>query len=257
MKMIALDMDGTLVNRDGTISIDTKRCMQRLFERGFKIGIATGRSFAEAKELLERNGIKPACGYPQYLICEERDIYTVEDNSYKGWENRNQAFLKEEKQLLPTSRQLIQKLENDLSIPFFVNNRVLQSSRGFVELFCVTVEEARQCFVYLEEASSSLAVKPIRNNRGISLRHAKVGKRWALEELVDKLGIAHDKVLVMGDSHNDMSMMTAGFLGATTANADYEVKEAVLSRGGPVSRLEASCGVADVLTRLFGLEDIG
>ena len=254
MKLIALDLDGTLINRDSSISERTRQYLQHLADSGRWISLVTGRPYEEASGLMERNGILPSAGFPHYLICEERDIYSLIDkNHYKPWEPRNSELFAAELALLPEGNAIAQRLAREHRLRFFMNNLVFQERRGFVEIVFPTRDEAREGLMRAAEWAEAAGLKAIRNNRGLALRHMQVGKLPALRVLVEHLGIAPDEVLVMGDSHNDLAMLTAGFQAATTANADPEIKAAVLEAGGCVSFQNASDGVAEVLQRVFQL----
>ena len=49
-KLIAIDLDGTLLNSDGIVSEVTKSHLQKLKEKGYIITIATGRFLKMMKE---------------------------------------------------------------------------------------------------------------------------------------------------------------------------------------------------------------
>lgn len=254
MKLIALDLDGTLINQDGSISAATQGHLASLVKRDCLIAIVTGRPFSDTLYFLEMNGNMPKQGYPQYLICEERDIYQLgPDGKYVAWQKRNETLLEAERSFIPLGNELANKLAEQFEVPFFINNSFLQQERGFVELLCLSAKEAQTYTKHLEKLAQNTELQPVGNNQGISLRHRKVGKRPGLEELAKHLQLAHSEVLVMGDSFNDLAMLTAGFNAATTANAAEEIVAAVLETGGYVSPLCASDGVGEALGKIFDL----
>ena len=53
-KLLALDMDGTLLNSKKKISDETARWLTRLSETGVKIALCTGRNIAEIREYDEQ-----------------------------------------------------------------------------------------------------------------------------------------------------------------------------------------------------------
>ena len=75
MKLVALDLDGTLLNRGGTIAEETLSEMHRLYQKGVYIAIATGRPYKDTIRFLTDNGLHPEDGYPYALVCNEREIY--------------------------------------------------------------------------------------------------------------------------------------------------------------------------------------
>lgn len=51
------DLDGTLLNRDGTLSVYTRDTLLRLIKEGVKITVATARSARSARHILEELGL--------------------------------------------------------------------------------------------------------------------------------------------------------------------------------------------------------
>jgi len=254
VKLIGLDLDGTLINPDESISEATISYLKHLVEGGLYIAIVTGRPYNEACYLLERNGLTPALGFPHFLICEERDIYSLKDaNHYESWEPRNSELLAKERSLLLQGNEAAARLAEEHQLPFFINNKVLQQGRGFVEITFSSREAAQEGLEKVRDIAFEYGLNPIRNNRGLAFRHKEVGKLHALRLVAEYVGAADHEVLAVGDSHNDLGMLTSGFYGATTNNADRDIKEAVLSVGGYVSSKNASEGVADILKVRFAL----
>ena len=50
-KLIAIDLDGTLLNDDKEISLENIKTIQELIEKGYEVVIATGRRYWSAKDL--------------------------------------------------------------------------------------------------------------------------------------------------------------------------------------------------------------
>ncbi len=58
IKCIAIDMDGTLLNNNHVVSEDNVNALKIAQKNGVEVVIATGRSYAEAKPVLEEAGIE-------------------------------------------------------------------------------------------------------------------------------------------------------------------------------------------------------
>lgn len=67
--LIALDVDGTTLHRDGSVSGAVVEQVRRLHSAGHHVMFATGRSSAATIPVLERLGITP-----QYLVCSNGAI---------------------------------------------------------------------------------------------------------------------------------------------------------------------------------------
>ena len=71
IKMIALDLDGTLLNDDSKVSSYTMSILEKCKETGIKIAIATGRSREAAEEIIDL--IKPdfsLLNYGDFILDE-------------------------------------------------------------------------------------------------------------------------------------------------------------------------------------------
>ena len=55
-RMIAFDLDGTLLSADGTISTRTVTALRRAAAAGYLVSIATGRNFTESRVIVKRIG---------------------------------------------------------------------------------------------------------------------------------------------------------------------------------------------------------
>ena len=71
IKVIASDMDGTLLNNEHVLSERTVAAIKKAQEAGIRFIIATGRSFEQAMHVLEGTGIE--CDYIVYSGAEIRN----------------------------------------------------------------------------------------------------------------------------------------------------------------------------------------
>ncbi|MDU5301778.1 MAG: HAD-IIB family hydrolase, partial [Dialister micraerophilus] len=65
IRLIAIDLDGTLLRDDISVSDYTKKVLSKVREKGINIVIATGRMFCSAREWGKAIGIGdvPLCAY--------------------------------------------------------------------------------------------------------------------------------------------------------------------------------------------------
>ena len=79
-KLIALDLDGTLLNNDGIVSDATKSHLQKLKEKGHIITIATGRILNRA--LVGTDGAE----FANYIVSDAGAAVFKNDRINKKWE---------------------------------------------------------------------------------------------------------------------------------------------------------------------------
>src|SRR3954463_11062324 len=75
--LIALDIDGTTIDRDGVLSEAVAAQARRVEAEGHHIMFATGRSFKATQPVLARLGIKP-----QYLVCSNGAVTLRRDDTH-------------------------------------------------------------------------------------------------------------------------------------------------------------------------------
>ena len=76
MKLIATDLDGTLLQPDSTISKYDLEWINKAEESGIKVIVATGRQYTAVLELLSKSNFKP-----DYIITDNGSCaYSVKDN---------------------------------------------------------------------------------------------------------------------------------------------------------------------------------
>ena len=76
-KLLALDVDGTLVRRDGSIHDEDFRAIQRLQDAGVPVSIATGRLYSGTREVARRIGVLGpiACVDGSHIVHTEGDAH--------------------------------------------------------------------------------------------------------------------------------------------------------------------------------------
>ena len=70
IKVIAIDLDGTLLRSNCTISIRTAKAIKQAYEVGIQIIPSTGRSFRNTKKVLEQ------FPYLEYYLTSNGSVFT-------------------------------------------------------------------------------------------------------------------------------------------------------------------------------------
>ncbi len=261
-KLLAIDLDGTLLNSQGTVSNENVKALQAAHDAGLKIVIATGRPIigtTHARQLL--NGIaddyliayngaltldirrgtdlfsqpitvqdyRDVSAFAQsqglYYYCFDRDsVLTPALHPVARWEHEiNQVPVKywQPAQLRPGQKIL----KINTSGPKEVLDLIEENPpRGFASRFTI-VRTQPDLLEFL---------------------HPKAGKGIALEHLALHLGICQTEIISIGDSGNDLDMVTKAGLGIAMGNAVERVKAAAQM----ITRSNDNHGVAAALGQL-------
>ncbi|HEM5552115.1 HAD family phosphatase [Streptococcus suis] len=242
IKLIALDLDGTLLTSDKRISEANKKALQAARERGVYVVLTTGRPLQAIGTFLEELDL---LGENQYSITFNGGL--VQENTGRVLDNV--GFTIEDV-------RTIRRVTNDLDLPLDVlyggDVYSLPSAQESLYLTCnpllnkivASDEEMPEEFVY-NKAVSAVAADfldgqipkipaelherfEIFKSRDILLEWSPKGvhKANGLAKLIGHLGIDQSEVMACGDEGNDRSMIEWAGLGVAMANATDEIKSA-------------------------------
>jgi phosphoglycolate phosphatase (TIGR01487 family) len=217
IKLIAIDMDGTLLNDQHQISDENRRAIKEAEEQGIHVVISTGRTRMTCDELV--NSL-------------ELHAHLITVNGSEVWdENRTLV----ERQLLDIEHiehmwGLKQK-HNTMCWAATVNQVMREdfpedlSTHEWMKFgFDIRDDEVRKA-IY-EELNSNSALEVTNSSpTNLEINAAGVNKAKALEKVCQRIGITMDNVLAMGDSLNDLAMIKEAGVGVAMGNAQEIVKE--------------------------------
>jgi len=261
--LIVMDLDSTLLDwSDGRAKI-SEVCRQALLkaaERGILVAIATGRTFREVALELEVHGLRFGDPVPHFVIPLEKYCYKVvngqpvEDEALARWnkERWEEAKRAIEQIVLPRADEWLRRLK-EAGLP--PTRWVLDTRAGWFSLVYDTVEQAREAEKLLEHLAAPHPELTVNRNFvfvGFIPRNGTKGK--AVSFLTEVLRVSPERVMTIGDSINDLDMLNGehGFFPVAVANAEPEIKEAVLKAGGMVTAQPASDGVAEAIEWALG-----
>lgn len=217
IKLIAIDMDGTLLNEHHEISDENRKAIKEAQEKGVHVVISTGRTRMTCKELVDSLSLK------SYLI-------TV--NGSEVWDETGTLI---DRQLLDSEYikhmwGLKQKHEVKCwaaSVGNVWREEFPEDFSGHEWMkfgFEIKDDEIRQTI--FDELIQNKALE-ISNSSPINLEinAAGVNKAQALEKVCKRIGIKMDQVLAMGDSLNDLAMIKEAGIGVAMGNAQQYVKD--------------------------------
>lgn len=209
--LLATDLDGTLVgDRKG---LDDLLGYYNSQEYKVSLIYITGRHFQSALSLIKEESLP----IPEVLITDVgTEIHTgpdfIKDHT---WEQRmQQQWQPEEIDRIAASLKGLKKQQ----LP--VTNRCSYYTED------IKTVEAFEQQLKSEDISHKLIYS---GGRDLDILPAKSGKGAALEYILDKFNARETKILVAGDSGNDIEMLTLGFPSVIVGNAMPELLESEAS----------------------------
>ena len=253
VKLIALDMDGTLFNSQNEISEKDKETLKRATEAGVAVAVATGRAYVELPlEMLYEAGVRYAItgnGSAVYgLLDKECILSDCLDNEVVC------TIIRELKQLdiyydiyvdglvyCPRSVcHNIRKMDMPESLHEHIEKTriVVDDLEDYIKSCGKSVEKTTLNFAYLEDGTclgkteSAAILDRYPQVEYLSggfhnweFTRAGVNKGTGLRFLAERLGVPMNLTMACGDSENDLSMLRAAQVAVAMENAKPAVKE--------------------------------
>lgn len=252
VKLIAFDLDGTLLDDDKHLPAENLAALQAAKEAGILLVPATGRILkalpeellspglfryfifangAEVYDLEEQKALHRARISPDLAVrlCEYMDRLPVLYDCYRGERGYMTAWMYEAAPDFFETEPHILKLVKSLRLPvpelkenILAVNEPLEKLQMFFRPENMD-ERERQLQEIPERFPELIASSSLRNNIEINSAHA--GKGNALRRLCDALGIDCRESVAFGDGLNDADMLQAAGRGCAMENAVPSLKE--------------------------------
>jgi 5-amino-6-(5-phospho-D-ribitylamino)uracil phosphatase len=218
IKLIALDMDGTLLNEKKEISEANRKAIRDAEARGIHVVISTGRSMATLRDLAKSLSLS------SYLVTvngseiwdEHGELVerSIVHNDLMTWMFDLSKTHKTGYWATSTERVFFNEMPEDLSTYQWLK-------------FGYEIEDDKARETILKELRSRGEFE-ITNSSPTNLEVNAIGinKAKGIEKVCALLGITMENVLACGDSMNDLAMIKEAGLGVAMGNAQEIVKEA-------------------------------
>lgn len=260
-KLIAIDIDGTLLNSKSELTENTIEVLKKASEKGIYIVLTSGRMTSVIKEFCKK------IGADKFLIAENGasivDLQT-DELIYKNYISKKVVLdivdMCEENNIyymIYTNRELIVKNLKHMALFFYKQNynpnarlETHIANREYIELLedhftkIMICDEDRAIYnsiVNKLRKNSNVDVMDIPHistkvlnigteEKVISYSYADIAakdtNKWsAIEYLITMLGIKSDEVIAIGDNINDMQMIKKAGLGVAMTNGSPAVRE--------------------------------
>ncbi|WP_127584871.1 Cof-type HAD-IIB family hydrolase [Paenibacillus koleovorans] len=218
-KLLALDMDGTLLNEESIISEENRIWMQKALDAGVTVILSTGRGVQKVYPYTDELGLTtPIVAVNGSEVWKEPRVLLKRTLIEADWIRRMHElsvkygtwFWSYSVDGVYNSEQWTTDLEpiQWLKFGYYTEN---DDHRGRI------LDQLNEWGIF--EITNSHPHNLEINPKGIS-------KASGIEEVCKLVGISMADVVAMGDSLNDMAMIRAAGLGVAMGNAQEELKRA-------------------------------
>lgn len=273
-KLLAIDLDGTLLTDDKRILKENKEVLTVLSKRGLEIIIATGRRYWSAKNFAKELGIELTIlannGNIIRRISDDRVLVTkyLEKEDFvelvkKGremdlhpilhvnhYEEGYDLLIEEDEEGIKYSKYVKKNI---------IRHRRLQNILDYEEskILVVCYESSFKTLKDFEERIHK--EYPNKYNTHILTNGSDIGpileimslkgSKWlSLKEYADDRGISKNQIIAIGDDNNDVEMVKKAGLGIAMKNGTDKVKKAadIITK-----KTNNEAGVAQILKEIF------
>lgn len=251
IKMVCVDLDGTLLGKNNRISERTKETIQTAYKKGVQVVITTGRIFINAAKI--RDELKIQCpiissnGGNVVDVDLKKDIFIGAFGKEKSFELVNMInkynviahFYTKDRIITNNIRglitALIYKLRNEnneykIKVDKCLNkkdieNKVSHYSNQIVK--CVIYSENKEKIKSItEEVRFNKSFEAyVSSKYSVEINLKDVSKGKAIEILSKHLNINREEILAAGDNNNDMAMIKYAGIGVAMKNAIESLKD--------------------------------
>jgi Cof subfamily protein (haloacid dehalogenase superfamily) len=239
-RLVALDVDGTLVDHDGLMTESVRDAARAVVDAGHEVIIATGRSLGAVLPVVEQVGLLRG-----YAVCSNGGVTLRLDPSLElGYEIiAKETFSPREalttlRDTIPGARFAVE----DAELNFLATSRFQDASFGIeargvdfhhlleVEAVRVVVNSAEASTAEFSAAIAAAGLHGVTYAVGwsawLDIAAAGVTKATALEKLRATLQIPRELTVAVGDGSNDIDMLRWAGRGVAMGQADAEVRAA-------------------------------
>ncbi len=262
VKLIAIDLDGTLLNSEGKISTNNLAAIRHAEASGMKVVVATGRAQFDVKKIFAHTALNPwiigtngaTIHQPDGKLFHAVPLDKIQVMDITEWlekENFYYEVFGEEAIYTPNNREELIAIEIDreqranpdtdtarlklsASIQFSQNGfsfidsckDLMDKNSDFYNILAFSFDKSKlkKGRKQFERRKDLTLVSSGEHN--FELEDPSASKGLALTRLMNHLGVAAEETAAIGDSYNDLSMLEIAGRGAAMGNADEAIKNA-------------------------------
>lgn len=261
-KLVVIDLDNTLLNDEHKISERNSEMVQKVRSKGIEVIIATGRMYISAKPYLKDLSLKnSAIVYNGAMV---KDIETDKTVYHKPIDKIH-------------AKEIIRDIKNEgLHLNLYQNDKLyVDSDNKYTKRYekisgvkAIKVEDLTEMDIvdptkmliieddpelhlyyqkYLESKYGDIINVTESKKYFIEIGAKDVNKGKTLQQLIKEKDIDKDEIIAIGDSYNDIEMLSYAGIGIAMENAPEKVK----NRADMVAPDNEKDGVAVILDKLI------
>lgn len=239
IKMVATDVDGTILGHSGEFTPEVVECIHNLDNNGVKVVIVTGRMHQSAKKIADKLELKNAVvSYQGALVREntqeqkilyERYIPVETAKKLINWGNKENIHIN-----LYMNDSLFVEKDDEIIHKYADYQKIPYTAKPFSE---INIEKVNKLVLidYDNPERVTLLAKKLQEDFPelfivkscdyfCEVCHKEATKGDGLKFLQQYYGISKDETLTIGDHNNDIDLLKAGGVKVAMGNGTDELK---------------------------------
>lgn len=262
-KLLVLDMDGTLLTDDKSISDTTSCYLKKAKELGTIICLATGRVFEGTRDfLLSYNMEGPVICANGALIKDSGTMHEYFKKTIRGSEADRivkycldqdillHVFTEDEWYVSKIESSVIEyakNFESSMRKPEMTAGVKDWGQKGIIKMVMVDNPEKINS-MEIWAAQNGIDLNLVRSDPySLDITHKEASKGNAVRVMAGILGIEKQDIIAVGNYYNDIGMFNAAGMGIAVANSPDEVKR----KADFVVKSNEEDGVAEVIKKFI------
>ncbi|MBD2862087.1 Cof-type HAD-IIB family hydrolase [Paenibacillus oceani] len=223
-RLLALDIDGTLLTLDKRITAKTLEGVKEAVAAGIQVVLCTGRSLRQSSDIIRQLGLEGPVITHNGAVTSEIGSRTVLDRMSFPVEavapfihycrGREIPF-----RVYTAFDMVVERPYNENLRDYSIREDVLAEREPVVKL---KVEDDRRIGGW---QSIGTALRKTVKDYTMDIMHPNANKGEALARLARSMGIGRREVAAIGDQYNDLSMIQYAGLGIAMGNAPWQLKQ--------------------------------
>lgn len=265
IKILVLDIDGTLTNSEKEISPETKRGLLHIQERGHKVMLASGRPtpgmerYAKELEFEKYGGYLLSFNGGKIINCRTGETVfqktlpkEVIPGIFKMAVNEDCGFITYMYEEILCGTRMDEYIELESRI----NGMPVRSVENFLDYVDFDVNK---CLMTAPPEKAAVMEKVLQEKFGdimsiyrsepffIELMPKGINKASSIDRMLSTVGLKRENTICCGDGFNDMTMIEYAGVGVAMANAQEPVKKAA----DYITKSNDEDGLVDVIEKFI------
>ena len=237
IKLVATDIDGTILIPEGEFTQSVKDCVNRLCQKGVKIVLVTGRMNAAATRIAKDLNLNtPVVSYQGGLIVEngkklyERYLTESQTERILAWAKQEKIHINlynDDILYSETECYEVQRYCNNLHTEHTIKTFCEIKKDKINKLLAIDYSNPERIDKYEKELPLLFPDLYIVKSTPYFLEFSnpEASKKCAVEFLQRYWNLKKEEILTIGDQNNDIALLQAGGLKIAMGNATEELKK--------------------------------